>query len=92
VRLARECAGRRGRQAREHVIPLGATDATAFTLAGVPSVALLCQDATRLVPNYHTRLDTLEHVRPESLEVMLQLVLDMLVEIDGRPAPLSSAR
>ena len=52
----------------QHVIPLGATDATAFAQVGVPTVALLCQDATRLVPNYHTRLDTIEHVRPESLE------------------------
>lgn len=44
--------------------------------------ALACQDATRLVPNYHTRLDTIEHVRPQSLSVMLQLVLDMIEEID----------
>ena len=64
------------------MIPLGASDATAFAQAGVATVALLCQDATRLVPNYHTRLDTLDHVRPESLSVMLQLVLDMIAEID----------
>lgn len=82
IELAREAASRRGRTIREHWIPFGATDATAFAHAGVPSVALLCQDATRLVPNYHTRLDTLEHVRPESLEVMLQLVLDVVVAID----------
>lgn len=82
VRLARERAQARGRVFHQHVIPLGATDATAFAQAGVPTVALLCQDATRLVPNYHTRLDTIEHVRPESLSVMLQLVLDMIEEID----------
>ncbi len=82
VRLAKERAAARGRIHHENVIPLGATDATAFAQAGVPTVALLCQDATRLVPNYHTRLDTIEHVRPESLSVMLQLVLDMIEEID----------
>jgi Zn-dependent M28 family amino/carboxypeptidase len=82
VRLARERATARGRTIHQHLIPLGATDATAFAQAGVATVALLCQDATRLVPNYHTRLDTLEHVRPESLSVMLQLVLDMVEEID----------
>jgi len=82
IRLARERAAARGRTIHQHLIPLGATDATAFAHAGVRTVALLCQDATRLVPNYHTRLDTLEHVRPESLSVMLQLVLDMIEEID----------
>ena len=92
VRLARERAEARGRVIHQHAIPLGATDATAFAQIGVPTVALLCQDATRLVPNYHTRLDTLEHVRPESLSVMLQLVLDMIEQIDrpewgAPPAP-----
>jgi hypothetical protein len=82
IRLARERAAARGRTIHQHLIPLGATDATAFAQAGVRTVALLCQDATRLVPNYHTRLDTLEHVRPESLSVMLQLVLDIIEEID----------
>lgn len=82
VQLAKNSARARGFAHHEHLIPLGATDATAFAQVGVPTVALLCQDATRLVPNYHTRLDTLEHVRPQSLSVMLQLVLDMIEEID----------
>ena len=82
IRLARACAAARGRSIHQHMIPLGASDATAFAQAGVATVALLCQDATRLVPNYHTRLDTLDHVRPESLSGMLQLVLDMIAEID----------
>lgn len=86
VRLARERAAARGRTIHQHAIPLGASDATAFAQAGVATVTLLCQDATRLVPNYHTRLDTLDHVRPESLAVMLQLVLDMIEEVD-RPQP-----
>lgn len=82
VHLARERAAARGRVIHQHAIPLGVTDATAFAQVGVPTVALLCQDATRLVPNYHTRLDTLDHVRPESLSVMLQLVLDMIEHLD----------
>jgi len=83
VALAKDCAAARGRTFQQHMIPLGATDATAFAQVGIATVALLCQDATRLVPNYHTRLDTLDHVRPESLSVMLQLVLDMIAAIDG---------
>lgn len=92
VQLARERAAARGRTIHQHAIPLGATDATAFAQAGVATVALLCQDATRLVPNYHTRLDTIEHVRPESLSVMLQLVLDMIVELDRGACDASGER
>lgn len=54
----------------------------AFSLAGLPTVCLLCQDATRLVPNYHTRRDALDHIRPASLGVMLQMVLDLMSQID----------
>lgn len=87
VRLAKKVAGDRGWPIREHMIPLGASDATAFSTSGVPSVALLCQDATRLVENYHTRLDTIDHVRPQSLTTMLQVVLDMLEHIDRNDGP-----
>lgn len=66
------------------VIPIGASDAAAFSIAGVPSVCLLCQDTTRLVPNYHTRLDTLDNLRPESLTRSHGLVLGMLAAIDAK--------
>jgi hypothetical protein len=87
VQLAKDVARNHGWPLREHAIPLGATDAAAFSLAGVPSVCLLCQDTRRLPPNYHTRLDTIEHVRHESLTVMLQMVLDMLQSIDAQDLP-----
>ena len=83
VALAERAASRRGWKLRRGIIPFGGTDAAAFAWAGVSSVSLLCQDVSRLVPNYHTRLDTLERVRPDSLTVMLQLVLDMIEEIDA---------
>jgi hypothetical protein len=83
VQLAKEVASTHGWPIREHVIPIGATDATPFSQAGIPAVCLLCQDATRLVPNYHTRLDTIDRVRPTSLGVMLQLVLDMMQRLDS---------
>jgi aminopeptidase YwaD len=62
----------------------GGTDAAAFSVKGIPSVCLLCQDISQAVPNYHTRNDTYEHIRPESLSVSLQLVLDMLKQIDKK--------
>ncbi len=63
--------------------PAGSTDASAFSKMGIPSISLLSQDTTRLVPNYHTREDTPEHVRPEALSVTLQMVLGMIQRIDN---------
>ena len=84
VALAQQVAEKNGWPLFQHVIPFGATDASAFAPHGVRTVALLCQDATRLVPNYHTRLDTLDRVRPQSLSTMLQLVHEMIAELDRR--------
>jgi hypothetical protein len=88
VALAHRVTKARGLTARQTMIPFGGTDAAAFSVAGIPAVCLLCQDTSRLVPNYHTRLDTIDRIRPESLSVMLQTVLDMIQRIDedGLPA------
>ncbi|MCP3986221.1 MAG: Zn-dependent exopeptidase M28 [bacterium] len=82
VALAQHAAEGRNRHMHRGLIPFGGSDAAPFALAGVPSVTLLCHDISHLVPNYHTRHDTLEKVRPESIETMLQLVLDLLDRID----------
>ncbi len=65
------------------VLPVGATDASAFVQEGIKSLSLGCVDTSKLPPHYHTRLDTIEYVRPESLSVSLQLVADMIERIDG---------
>jgi putative aminopeptidase FrvX len=87
VELARRAAAQRGRSIKVTMVPVGATDAAAFTLAGIPSTCILCQDTSRLVPHYHTRLDTAEKVRPESLSVTLQLLIDMIRSIDESEEP-----
>jgi hypothetical protein len=83
VELARQAADENGFEIRAGVLPLGATDATAFALAGIPAVSMCLWDAARLVPHYHTRLDTIEHIQPRSLGVALQTVIDMLRRIDA---------
>ncbi len=82
VKMAQEAAAKRNWPMLKTVIPLGASDATEFSRAGISATCLLCQDTSRLVPNYHTRYDTIEHIRPESLAVTLQIVIDMLERID----------
>jgi hypothetical protein len=86
VKLAEEVAAGRGWPIRKRWIPLGATDASAFSLKGIPAVCLHCQDTSRLVFNYHTRHDTLENIRPRSLSVSLQMVIDMIERLDAECA------
>jgi Zn-dependent M28 family amino/carboxypeptidase len=81
VKMAQEVAAEHKWPIIRTLIPLGASDASIFSLAGIKSTCLLCQDTSKLVPNYHTRHDTLEKVRPESLAVTLQLIIDMLKRI-----------
>lgn len=64
------------------VIPFGATDAAAFAHSGLRTVSLLAQDTQHLAPNYHTRRDTPDKVRPEALRIMRDLVVGMVRSLD----------
>jgi aminopeptidase YwaD len=86
VDLAHQAAEDNGFEIKVGVLPLGATDASAFALAGIPSVSMCLWDNTRLVPHYHTRHDTIEHIKPRSLTVALQTVIEMLKRIDAEAA------
>jgi hypothetical protein len=83
VRMAREVAAAHNWPIAVKAIPVGASDASAFSAKGIPSICLLGQDISRPVPNYHTRNDTVDYMRPESLSVSLQMVIDMIKRIDG---------
>jgi len=96
IGLAQNVASEIGFNMKAGLVPVGATDASAFSLAGIPSFCICCQDISKLVPNYHTRLDTIEFIRPESMVVSLQVVIDMLKKLDaisaGRAASDEPAR
>lgn len=82
VSLAQEVARDRGWPLHAGTLAVGATDASAFVQEGIRSLSLGCVDTSKLPPNYHTRLDTIDRIRPESLAVSLQLVADMIERID----------
>ena len=86
IALAARCAGDRGQALGRGLIPFGGTDGAAFAQAGLRTLALLAQDTRRLAPNYHTRLDTPERVRPEALAVMRDLVVDVVQSLDAAAA------
>ena len=91
IELATGRAQARGHRLGRGLIPFGGTDGAAFAQAGLRTLALLAQDTRRLAPNYHTRLDTPEHVRPEALAIMRDLVVDVVRSLDtaagASPAP-----
>ena len=82
VSIAREAARDMGAELEVGNLPLGATDASAFALAGIPAVSICLSETKRLVPHYHTRLDTIDNIKPHSLAVALQSMIEMLRLID----------
>ncbi|UCC59263.1 MAG: DUF4910 domain-containing protein [Dehalococcoidia bacterium] len=82
IKIAQDVAGNHNWPIAVKPVPVGASDASAFSLKGIPSTCITCQDTFKLVPNYHTRNDTYEYVRPESLSVSLQLVIGIIERID----------
>lgn len=83
VALVRDSARAAGYEPKVAIMPLGASDAAAFTLAGIPSTFVCCMDSSRIVPHYHTRLDTVDLIRPESLACVLAMTIEALKSIDG---------
>lgn len=83
VDAAQRAAAVNGYEIKTATMAVGATDASAFCRKGIPSVSLCCYNSARLMPNYHTRHDTIENLSAESLAVALQMVIEMIKRIDG---------
>ncbi len=82
VELAEEAGRSEGLNPLRKRLFLGGSDAASFSQSVFPATTLICQDTSRLVPNYHTRHDTLEHVQDAALDATLRLALAMLARID----------
>jgi Zn-dependent M28 family amino/carboxypeptidase len=86
IRIARDAAASRGQPLAVKTLQVGASDASAFSRKGIPAIGLVGNDPQKLVPNYHTRNDTYDYIRPEALAAALQIVIDMTERIDGMEA------
>ena len=54
---------------------VGASDASAFCIEGLPAICVIGMESEKLDPSYHTRLDVIEYVRPEALEAMKKVTI-----------------
>lgn len=57
-------------------IPIGGTDASSFSFHGIPATSIVGLPMGRLHPTYHTRMDTVEHLDPATLDRMSTVLVD----------------
>ncbi|MCW3126857.1 MAG: Peptidase family [Bacteroidetes bacterium] len=68
------------------ILPLmvGASDASAFHIQGLPAICVIGMDSEKLDPSYHTRLDTIEYINPEALESMKKVLVRFIKTWDQK--------
>lgn len=69
-----------------HILPLGvgASDASAFHIAGLPAVCLIGMRSDVLDPVYHTRLDVVENMEPEALDAVKNVLIQFVETWDKK--------
>ena len=63
---------------------VGASDASAFGMQGLPAICVIGMDSEKLDPSYHTRLDVIQYVNPEALEAMKKVTIQFIKSWDEK--------
>jgi hypothetical protein len=63
---------------------VGASDASAFHIVGIPAICVIGMDSGKLDPTYHTRLDVVENINPRALELMKQVLVKFITTWDEK--------
>lgn len=56
-------------------LTVGASDASAFIINGVPALSLIGMTTEKLDPSYHTRLDNMEHLNPKAMQTLKKVLI-----------------
>ncbi len=75
---------RSGLPKKRGTIPIGGTDATSFSARHIPATSIVGLPMGSLHPTYHTRLDTIEYLVPETMDRISALLVDFAQEYDRR--------
>jgi len=67
---------------RKLPLDVGATDASAFRIMGLPALSLIGMMSEKLDPCYHTRLDNLEHLDGTAMEALKKVLVHFITEWD----------
>lgn len=65
-------------------VSVGASDGSAFHINGIPAITVIGLNSKKLDPTYHTRLDILENLNPEALELMKKVLVRFVENWDGK--------
>ena len=83
--LVHDACANCGYDVKYESIYIGACDAAAFTQRGIPATGFAAMDPAP--PRYyHTRLDTPENLRPDAIEVGLEIMVETLCMFDKNGA------
>ena len=63
---------------------VGASDASAFHINGIPAICVIGMDSEKLDPSYHTRLDVIENINPQALESMKKVLIQFIRTWDNK--------
>lgn len=68
------------------ILPLtvGASDASAFHIQGLPVISMIGMMSDDLDPTYHTRLDNLDHLCPKAMEKLKPVLVHFVEEHDKK--------
>lgn len=73
---------RHGLPPKQGTIPVGATDASSFSRNGLSALSIVGLPMDRLHPTYHTRLDTIDCLTPATMDLMVDVLVDLATEWD----------
>ena len=65
-------------------LSVGASDASAFHIQGLPAICVIGMDSEKLDPVYHTRLDVIENINPQALEDMKKVLIQFAQSWDAK--------
>ena len=66
------------------LLNVGATDASAFHILGLPAVAIIGMASEKLDPCYHTRLDNTDNLNPDGLMALREVLIHFIEEWDKK--------
>ena len=84
VKLVQDAFAAAGVPVKTLPLMVGASDASAFHINGIPAVCVIGMDSGKLDPTYHTRLDVIENINPLALEAMKKVLIQFITTWDNK--------
>lgn len=84
IKLVQDAFAAAGVPVKTLPLMVGASDASAFHINGIPAICVIGMDSGNLDPTYHTRLDVIENINPQALESMKKVLIQFINTWDNK--------